>query len=131
MRWRTVFLGLFAVYLLIGPIGRQVFGVRVPMAFQTWKMFAGTARNTCQMSAATMVGGELRPLDIRPATSSKRRWRIQRPQLPVVIRGVCAQAIRTFGPGIDVRVRARCGSRRRWVIESDGSTNACAPASQR
>jgi hypothetical protein len=125
MRLRRLLLGLCAVYLLIGPIGKQLFGARVPNGFQTWRMFAGTARDTCQIRVtAASAAGDVRVLELEPASSGKR-WRVLRAQLPGIRRRICHQARRELGPGADVRLEARCGSRRRWVIEDDGSVEVC------
>lgn len=123
-RVRATLLLILGLYLLVGPIGRDVLGYKLPRGFQRWVMFAGIARNTCQVRfSQVQPGGAPVPIEVGPRNG--KRWRLLRKQLPSLIRKVCAQA-RRAGHAADVRLEARCGSRRRWIVEHDGTTNVCA-----
>lgn len=105
MRARRWLLVLLAAYLLAGPVLKQTFGLRMPRAFQTWRMFTGTARDVCQVE---IVG----------PTRVEVRGRVVRANLPMLRRRLCYQ-------NNGARLRARCGSRDRWVIEDDGTADPC------
>jgi hypothetical protein len=91
-------------------------------------MFSGIATNTCQVRFSLIrPDGTAERLEVRPARFRHKRWRVKRKQLAGLVRTVCARMhAATRSPPPDVRLKARCGSRRRWVIEDAGMTNVCA-----
>lgn len=135
-RWllwlRAAIVAAVAAYLLTGPIFRQVFRLKVDRHFQRWQMFAGIGRNSCQVehTLVTPSGGRARIdrdelFGISRSRREQRPERIHRKQLASVHSRVCRVVSRTLGKPADIRARARCGSRGRWVIENRGEDNVC------
>lgn len=125
---------IVAGYLLVGPVLSQVFGVRVSGAFPRWRMFTGKGSDVCQVEyTLVQLGGSRRPLDRRellaPARDGERSrlWRVTRDQLDLVNRQMCRKVRTLERRDVDIRLRARCGSRRRWILEHRGDRNVCAP----
>jgi hypothetical protein len=123
------------VFLLAGPVLYQGLRVRVPPVFQRWQMFAGKGIEICQVSYSIVEkDGTSRTLDRYEALGishdspkARRIHRISRKRIGWAAKRACLTARRGGDREPDVRLRARCGSRGRWVLVEDGSRNVCAP----
>lgn len=129
---RGLALFLISGYLLAGPLLHQAFGLPVPRVFLRWQMFVGKAIDICEVEYTERgPGGARSPIDVRetlrrPGQPAKARpLRIVEPRLDWLSRRLCARLAAKRHRPVDLRLRARCGSRGRWVAARRGAVNVC------
>jgi hypothetical protein len=129
-----VLLAGLGLVLVAGPVFYQGLRFQVPPVFQRWQMFVGKAIDTCQVSYSVVEpDGSSRRLDRhevlgipRGSRASRRIHRVARKRVNSLDRRICTAIRRSGVEEPYVRLRARCGSRERWVPVEDGSRNVCA-----
>ena len=128
---RRLLFGALVGFLVLGPFYRQVMGGKSPL-FRNWIMFAGYGLDICTVQYEQMnEDGTLTPLNrlellgyesLAEAPRSTRRLKsIQAAESQG--RRIC-QRLDTDKP--DVRLFARCASRKGWRRASKGTNNLCA-----
>jgi len=117
-QWRMVFILVLGAWMIGSPAYRQVFKGRSKW-FPRWVMFHGFGKDICQAKFFS-VGDDktLQPIDRFEVLGRTRSWSKNRSLVRMKrtsqVKSVALQLCSALGPGADVRVHARCGSRDKW-----------------
>ena len=125
---RLVIAGSLFVLLAVGPLLHQVIGIKTGDGFPKWRMFTGTGRDVCQVDYYVMhEHGVTEPIDHERElrVRSSRRNRVSKSRLSGLHRRMCYSLKNKRKLAIDLRVRARCGSRRQWQEHSQEDRSVC------
>lgn len=131
----VVFLALAGA--MIGqPLVRQGLERKTPKWVRSWQMFVGFGTDICDVRyAQVQPDGSRRPVQALEVLGYDSRreaprsvWRITSEEgIDNLGRRLC----RELGPGTDLRVEARCASRKGWRPTHDGSEPLCLRAEER
>ena len=130
---RLVIFLVFGSWIVLSPAYRQVFDGKSTW-FPRWVMFHGFGRAVCDARFFQMVddgsGGTVRQkIDRFEVLGKERSWSTNKSLMRMSSKGevekVGRRLCRALGPGSDVRVLARCGSRGHWVAKHNGKTTLC------
>jgi hypothetical protein len=144
--WRKVLrVGLFIVlcgFINFGPCYRQAldgkgelpFGLEVDRRlFRQWVMFSGFGTDVCDVRYTRQKpGGEALVVDRfevleHPvwAKAPKTLRRIKSAQAAVSVGRQLCRVLEREKDNVDLRVVARCGSKKGWIDQLDGEENIC------
>lgn len=125
---RVVGFVLLAIHLQAGSLAEQVLHVRRPVTTMSWQMYSGKGKKICATTWYTAdPDGALTPVDRLGAGDRQKRRLKNVQEVEDAARRLCT----LLGPGADVRVRARCGTRSgRWKQAIRPDQPLCAARAQ-
>lgn len=134
---RRVFIGIVALYMMLSPAVKQVFGVDTDIV-RSWIMFSNVARDVCAVRVERVdERGERQVVDryeLLAADRTGETWRQLRSiEGEAEMRKVAAALCIELGWETDLRIWSRCATTKRqgWYWVWRGDENLCAAAATR
>ena len=125
---RTGLVALLLVWMIGGPVARQVFNSGNPF-LPGWHMYRGFATGLFSVRMYRMEAGHRVPVD-RVAALGFPVWReapmgVRRVRSPEQLQRQITQVCRALGPEVDLRVEARLAKVDGWRTVLDGRRDLC------